>query len=100
VFKDAKGKFDGRIFIGVMLGLGSVSGAAIKFWWSISDSVPPFWLWAIPAAFLGIGFSMWVQRRREQRGIRERLERSARVDALRSRRDAPPDAAQDINTID
>lgn len=100
MFKDAKGKFDGRIFIGVMLGLGSVSGAVIKFWWSISDSVPPFWLWAIPVAFLGIGFSAWVQRRREQRDIRERLERSARVDALRSRREAAPNDPRDINAID
>jgi hypothetical protein len=83
VFKNAQGKFDGRIFIGLMMGLGTVSGGALKFWWSIGDSVPPFWLWAVPIGFLFIGISAWVQRWREQRGIRERLERSARMDALR-----------------
>ncbi len=79
VFKDAKGKFDGKVFIGVMLGMGTVSGALIKFWWSISDSVPPFWLWVVPLVFVGVGISMWVQRSREQRDIRDRLERSARM---------------------
>ena len=100
VFKDAKGKFDGKVFIGVMLGMGTVSGALIKFWWSISDSVPPFWLWVVPLVFVGVGISMWVQRSREQRGIRDRLERSARVDALRTRREPTPGLPPDINTID
>lgn len=100
VFKDAKGNFDGKVFIGVMMGLGTVSGAALKLWWSVGETMPPFWLWAIPLIFLGIGISVWIQRAKDQKGIRERLERSAHVDALRSRREAAGNTPQDINTVD
>jgi hypothetical protein len=100
VFKDAKGNFDGRVFIGVMMGLGTISGGALKLWWSLGDTLPPFWLWAVPIAFLSIGLSAWVQRRREQRGIRERLERSARADALRSRPARPASDQDAINSVD
>ena len=78
----------------MMMGLGSVSGVAIKLWWSVGESVPPFWLWAVPIGFLFIGISAWVQRWRDQKGIRERLERSARSDALRGRRSEDASAGE------
>ena len=85
MFRNAQGKFDGRIFIGVMMGLGSVCGVLIPLWRSIGDSVPPFWLWAIPVVFLLVGISAWIQRWHDQRAIRERLERSAHLDRTRPR---------------
>jgi hypothetical protein len=88
VFKDAKGNFDGRVFIGVMMGFGTVSGAALKLWWSIGDSVPPFWLWAVPVVFLGVGISAWIQRRRENASLRDRVRRGAGAVTERDKRAA------------
>lgn len=79
MFKNAQGKIDGRILMGLMLGIGSGAGVAIKLWWSISDSLPPFWLWAVPVVCVMVLVGMWVARRREHAEIRERLERSGRV---------------------
>lgn len=88
MFKDAKGNFDGKVFIGVMMGLGTVSGAALKLWWSVGETMPPFWLWAIPIVFIGIGISVWIHRAKDQKSIRERLERSARMQKRPPRDDA------------
>ncbi len=79
MFRNAQGKFDGRVFIGIMMGLGTLSGMGIKLWMSLGDTAPPFWLWAIPLMFVLVGTSAWIQRRREQIALRERLERSNRV---------------------
>lgn len=93
MFRNAQGKFDGRVFIGVMMGLGSVSGMALKLWWSIGETVPPFWLWAIPLLFLLLGASVWTQRRRDQAHLRRRVERAARV--VRGPDQAPVELGKD-----
>lgn len=90
MFRNAQGKFDGRVFIGVMMGLGSVSGMVLKLWWAIGESVPPFWLWAIPLFFLSIGTTAWIQRRRHHADLKQRLDRSAMVERKGPQQGASP----------
>lgn len=87
---EKKTKFDGRVFIGLMLGLGTVSGMGLKLWWSIGENVPPFWLWAVPVLFLGLGAVVWWHRKKERAQIAERIERSARV-PRRNEPEPPPE---------
>jgi hypothetical protein len=88
VFKNAQGKFDGRMFMGVMLGLGSGAGMVIKLYYTISDSVAPFWMWAVPVVIVVIGVVGWWTHRREHAGLKrhieEHAERRERLDAKRS----------------
>lgn len=86
VFKNAQGKFDGKVFMGLMMGLGAGVGMVIKLWASMSDSVAPFWLWAVPAVLIAVGFVGWVGGRRERAELKARVERSARVRGANDRR--------------
>jgi len=83
VFKNAQGKFDGRIFIGVMLGSGTIGGGLIKAWYSYEGEIPPFWLWGIPGVCVLVGAFAWVGWWRKRRELRARLERSAAAQRLR-----------------
>lgn len=75
----ARKKLDPRLFMGVCLGIGAASGVALKTWFALADSVPPFWLWALPVLFLGLGLVGWLGQRRQHAAIRQRLERQAMV---------------------
>ncbi|HMN42118.1 MAG TPA: hypothetical protein PKE29_14835 [Phycisphaerales bacterium] len=86
MFKNAQGKFDGKVFMGLMMGLGAGVGMVIKLWASMSDSVAPFWLWAVPAVLIAVGFVGWVGGRRERAELKARVERSARVRGANDRR--------------
>jgi hypothetical protein len=77
VFKNAQGKFDGRVFMGVMLGLGAGAGMVIKLWVTVGDSVAPFWLWAVPVVIGLIGVIGWWTHRREHADLRRRVEEQA-----------------------
>jgi hypothetical protein len=80
VFRNPQGKFDGRIFMGVCLGLGSFAGVVIKLLMSADGNISPFWLWAVPGAIIAVGLSVWLSTRRRDAQIRERIERSRRVE--------------------
>ena len=96
VFKNARGKFDGRLFFGLVMGLGSAAGMCVKLWWSIGDNVGPFWLWAGLGAIALFWMSAWLARRKEQRSLRDRLDRSGRVEREMQRERG----GQNINGID
>jgi hypothetical protein len=98
VFKNAQGKFDGRIFMGICLGLGSFVGLVIKLWMSFEGGIPPFWLWAVPGLIVLMGVSVWLSTRRRDAQLRERLERSARVQAMRRSGDDPASPTADAPT--
>ncbi len=87
MFKNAKGQFDGRVFMGVMLGLGAGAGMVIKLWVTTSDSVAPFWLWAVPVVLCVIGVVGWWTHRREHADLRKQIEeRAARRERMGSSR--------------
>ena len=68
-----------KTFIGIMMGMGMVSGMGLKLWKTAADTVPPFWLWAVPGLFVAIGLIVWFNRKREHADLAARIERSARV---------------------
>lgn len=80
VFKNAQGRFDGKIFMGVCLGLGTAAGLVIKLWITFDGDISPFWMWAIPSIIIAVGLSVWLSTRRRDNQIRERIERSRRVE--------------------
>lgn len=80
VFRNAQGRFDGRLFMGVCLGAGSFIGVAIKMLMSFDGDISPFWMWAAPGAVILVGASVWFSTWRRDSQIRERIERSRRVE--------------------
>lgn len=80
MFKNAQGRFDGKVFMGVCLGLGTAAGLFIKLWISVGGEISPFWMWTIPSILIVVGISVWLSTRRRDAQIRQRIERSRRVE--------------------